>query len=84
MDTIKLKSEIIIVRKIKRKSSARMFKDLKVNDIIVFSVPIETAGRNRSTYATYITITNIRTCECTTSSFNQLPKILEAFELEVR
>jgi len=57
-----------------------MFCNLNVGDKIWFSVPIEYAGCNKGTYATYIKITNLKTGEITESSFNQLPKILDAFD----
>lgn len=82
MDKIILDSGVITVKAIKKKTQAKMFKDLKIGDQIYFSVPIEAAGRNRSTYATYITVTNMKTLEKTESSFNQLPTILKAFEFE--
>lgn len=82
MEYIEMKSDEITVKKILRKTQARMFKDLKVGDKIQFSVPIEAAGRNRSTYATYIKATNLGTNETTCSSFNQLPTVLKAFEFE--
>ena len=57
-----------------------MFCNLNVGDKIKFSVPIKYAGCNKGTYATYIKITNLKTGEITESSFNQLPKILDAFD----
>jgi membrane protease subunit (stomatin/prohibitin family) len=82
LDKIVLDSGVITVKAINKKTQAKMFKDLKVGDQIYFSVPIEAAGRNRSTYATYITVINMKTLEKTESSFNQLPTILKAFEFE--
>lgn len=67
---------------IKRKTKAKMFRNLNIGDKIKFSVPLEYAGCNRGTYATYITVTNLQTGEKTQSSFNQLPKILDAFIFE--
>ena len=77
---INLSSSIITITNIKRKTKAKMFCNLEVGDRIKFSVPIKRAGRNRGTYATYITIINLETGEKTHSSFNQLPTILTAFE----
>ena len=79
---IVLSSKEYMVSRVFRKSKAKMFENLHVGSQIRFAVPLKSAGRNRGTYATYITIENIKTGEETTSSFNQLPKILEAFELE--
>lgn len=83
-NTIILTSDIITIIKINRKTKAKMFENLKVGDKIKFSVPLERAGRNRGTYATYIEIKNIETDESTYSSFNQLPTILNAFEFECK
>lgn len=82
MDQIVLESDTLVVTKINRKTKAKMFENLKVGDKIKFSVPIKYAGRNHGSYATYILIKNIETGETTHSSFNQLPSILDAFELE--
>jgi hypothetical protein len=75
-----LTSKIQTITKINRKTKAKMFENLKVGDKIQFSVPLKYAGHNRGTYATYIEVMNMETGETTHSSFNQLPKILEAFE----
>ena len=57
-----------------------MFENLNVGDKVLFSVPLERVGRyHGSTYATYITAKNLKTGEISESSFNQLPRILEAF-----
>ena len=80
MENIILSSPAITITNIKRKTKAKMFCNLEIGDRIHFSVPLKYAGRNRGTYATYITITNLETGEQTQSSFNQLPKVLDAFE----
>jgi predicted DNA-binding ArsR family transcriptional regulator len=78
-----LSSGRLIVKDILRKSSARMFKNLKVGDIIEISVPVKHAGTRRGkTYSTYIRTVNVTTGENTHNSFNQLPKILDAFVLD--
>lgn len=68
--------------KINRKSSSPCFKDLKVGDVIEFSVPIVRVGRHRGTYATYILCHNCRTDVESQLSFNQIEKVLECCELE--
>lgn len=83
MESIILKSDVLTVTKINRKTKAKMFENLKVGDKIEFSVPIKQAGRSRGTYATYIKAINISTNEETFSSFNQLPSVLDAFEFEI-
>lgn len=82
LDTIYLKSDILVVTKINKKTKAKMFENLKVGDKIEFSVPIKYAGRNHGSYATYIGVRNVETGEETSSSFNQLPTVLRAFEFE--
>ena len=84
MTNIILQSDIYTVTKINRKSTAKMFKNLKVGSKIHFSIPLKESGRNGcSVYASYIKVVDLDTGEETFSSFNQLPKILEAFEFEV-
>lgn len=80
-----LTSGVLTVRKTNRKTSAVMFKNLKVGDKVEFSIPISKAGlrMGRGTHASYITSRNVTTNEINTSSFNQLPNILNAFEFEV-
>lgn len=82
MEDIILVSNVYTVEKIKKKTKAKMFENLKVGEQIQFSVPLRRVGRNnRGTYATYITAKNIDTGEVTEGSFNQLPKIIDSFEL---
>ena len=70
------------VTKINRKSTSPCFKDLKIGDVIEFSVPIVRVGRHRGTYATYILCHNCRTNVESQLSFNQIDKVLECCELE--
>lgn len=79
---IMLRSDPITISKILKKTKAKMFENLKMGDSIEFSVPLKPAGRNKGTYATYITIKNLKTGEETQSSFNQLPIVLKSFEFE--
>lgn len=83
MNTIMLTSPILTVTNINRKTKAQMFKNLKVGDKIELYVPVKYAGRNRGTYATYITAKNVNTGETTQSSFNQISYLLDAFEFEI-
>lgn len=64
------------------KSTSPAFKDVKIDDEIVFCVPLAAVGGNRSTYAVYIDCTNVRTREKSCLSFNQLGRIMEKFEFE--
>jgi len=80
MEDILLRSFILTIVRINRKTKAKMFCNLKVGDSIQCSVKIEAVGRTKSgPYAAYITIENVETGETTQSSFNQLPTILRAF-----
>lgn len=69
-DSIILKSEILIIKEIKAKTSAKMLKNLKVGDEIQLSVNASPVGGNRGTYASYITVENIWNGERTKFSFN--------------
>jgi len=82
MSTIVLKSGLMKITKIVKKSQAGMFKNLKVGDIIECSVDVAYAGRNGGSHATYMDVRNVQTGEKTSKSFNQLPSILSQFEFE--
>lgn len=82
MDKIVLKSEILKITKIKKKTKAIMLKDLVVGDKIQLSVDASPVGGNRGTYATYIKVENISNKESTYFSFNQISTLYNAFELE--
>lgn len=77
-----LKSEILIIKEIKAKTSAKMLKNLKVGDEIQLSVNASPVGGNRGTYASYITVENVGNGERTNFSFNQIGILYRAFELE--
>jgi hypothetical protein len=82
MDII-LKSDPLSIIKVKRKTTAKLFKDLKVGDSIMLSVPVKHAGSNRGiTYSTYIKTINLANNEVTLNSFNQLPQLLDVFEFK--
>lgn len=79
-----LKSEILEVKEIKKKTRATMFEKLKVGDRIQLSIPVDYAGTLHSssgTMASYITAENLETGETARASFNQMPRRLEVFEL---
>lgn len=77
---IVLKSKDYQIIGINKKSTADMFRNLKLGSLVKFEVELKKLEDKRG-YATYITATNLNTKESTSKSFNQLPKILEAFEL---
>lgn len=82
MDII-LKSEVLEVVGIKKKTKTQMFRDLKIGDKILLSIPVETAGSNRGTYASYIKIENLENGEADYESFNQITRVLDLFEFKV-
>lgn len=82
MDTIIMYSNILVVKKILSKTSAKMFKNLKIGDQIILSIPVQSAGSNRGTYASYIKIKNMKTNEVASCSFNQILARLKCFVLE--
>lgn len=71
------------VTKINRKSTSPCFKNLKVGDVIEFSVPVSYARYSgHGTCAIYIRCYNRRTNAESRLSFNQLDRVLECCELE--
>ncbi|MCY8549455.1 hypothetical protein MOD25_05995 [Bacillus haynesii] len=78
-----LKSEVLEVEKIITKTNAKMFKDLKIGDKIMLSIPVKKAGSNRGTYASYITIENLQNGERAYKSFNQIEDMLNKFEFKI-
>ena len=81
MDII-LKSKTLEITNIIRKTKAEMFKNLAIGNKIVISVKVESAGSNRGTYASYMTVENIENGECAYKSFNQINQILNCFEFK--
>ncbi len=79
---IVMESKTLRVSKILKKSSAKMFSDLKVGDTIKFSVNLERAGGNGGTYANYIKAEHLESGNTNHSSFNQMPSIISRFEFE--
>lgn len=80
--SILMQSSVYEVVKIKKRSGAKMFKDLQVGNTIRFSVPVAYAGSNRGrTYTTGIKVECLETGAVTYKTFNQLPPVLENFEL---
>ena len=77
-----LESKILKINKILKKSSAKMFADLKVGDTVKFSVDLKRAGRNGGSHATYIKAEHLESGNTNYSSFNQMPSIISRFEFE--
>ncbi len=82
---IMLKSDVYVVKQILKKTTAKMFTDLKIGNKIMFSIPITIAGPGHNTrggiYASYITVTNLDTKDTRQISFNQIGHILNYFKL---
>lgn len=71
------------ITKINRKSSSPCFRDLKVGDVIEFSISIKRVGRSsRGTHAAYIRCCNMQTGNVSVLSFNQIVNILNCCEME--
>jgi hypothetical protein len=80
---IKLRSGILTVSKINKKSYASLFKNLKVGDQLMLSIEVEHLGTSRGrSYASYILIENLGNGETTKDSFNQITPILNCFEFK--
>ena len=79
---IVMESKTLRVSKILKKSSAKMFSDLKVGDTIKFSVNLERAGCNGGTYATYIKAEHLESGNTNHSSFNQMSSVVSRFDFK--
>lgn len=80
---IMMTSERYRVMEIKKKTNAKMFKNIQLGDVITFKTPVKHAGGYGGTYATGIITTLERTNETAVKTFNELPKILKNFTLEI-
>ena len=78
---MELKSEVLIITAIKRKTKAKMLESLKIGDKICLTVDASPVGSNRGTYASYIEVKNLQDGERTFFSFNQISTLYNAFEL---
>lgn len=68
---------------INKKTKAKMFQNVEVGDIVIFSVPIKAVGRSRGrSYAVEIRCVNVTKNEDTCLTFNELSRILRYFEFE--
>jgi hypothetical protein len=72
-----------MIFKVLKKTKAKMFMDLKQDDIIELTVDLSPTGYSRNgIYAKYINCSNLITGDKSEFSFNQLAKILECFKLK--
>lgn len=79
--SIYLKSEFLTITKVNKKTSAKMFENLGIGDIIQLSIAVEHVGRRRGgTYAPLIKINNVLTGDYSIKSFNEIEPILSCFE----
>jgi hypothetical protein len=77
-----LNSDVLTISKIIKKSSAKMFEDLKVGDRLKLSIEVERSGRGpNGIYASYIKVENVDTGAYALKSFNQIESALSCFEL---
>lgn len=81
MDIIMI-SKHYVVEEVKSKTKAKMFENLQVGDVVQFSIPLKSAGRNRGTYASYIKCENVNSGEVSYNSFNQIGMRLGNFKLK--
>ena len=77
-----LESKKYLVKEIKGKSQAKMFKNLKVGHSIAFTLPIKHAYASRGVGASYVTVTNLDNGDTTSKSMNELLNLLNYFVLE--
>lgn len=82
LDMILLQSDVLKVAKINKATKAKFFTDLSVGDEVRLSIPVKAAGSNGGTYASYITITNLKTNDSVKKSFNELAPFLNIFDFE--
>lgn len=87
MMDILLTSKALKIAKIKRRTSAKFFKDLKVGDEIKVVGILRDPGRSwgsssNGLYATYFNVVNETTGEMTRNSLTMLSKLLANFEFE--
>lgn len=72
-----------LICKINKKTKAKMFKDLKQDDMIELKVDLSPSGYGRNgIYAKYIDCRNLITGDTAQYSFNQLANILNCFEIK--
>ena len=79
---ILLKSNTYQVVGIKNKTTSKFFKNIRMGSLLKFEVELKHAGSgDHGTYATNITVTNVKTKETVKKTFNQLSNILNNYEL---
>ena len=77
-----LKSEVMTVWEVNKKTTAAMFKNLKVGSKIKMWIEVDSVGTRRGgTYAPVITIMNVDTGERAYKTFNEIEQALKPFVL---
>ena len=84
MNDILMESKILRIVKVKKKTSEKMFKDLKAGDKIKLSISVNIAGTNQNgkTFTSVITIESLKNKDRAYKNFNEIAPILDCFELE--
>lgn len=78
---IVMSTGILQVYAIKKKTQAKLFKNLRTGSKIRLSIPIVSVGQTSGgCRAAYIDIENLDTGEKTSQTFNILPNILRCFD----
>jgi hypothetical protein len=75
MEKIKLKN-LLMVKTVKKKSQAVLFKNLRAEDRIQLSTTIE-----YNSYSPKVRVENVRTGEVVIKSINELNNIFDCFDL---
>lgn len=82
---MELWSDLYVVKKIKKKTKARIFGDIKVGDRLMFSMDIQSVqgASGGGKYASYVTVLNLtqRTSDASKSQ-TEIAKYLTYFDLE--
>lgn len=82
MSQILLNSKVLQIIAIKKKTSAVLFKDLKIGDLIQISVPVEKVGTSRGrSYSVNLKITHLKDNSSVLKTFNEISSILSCFDL---
>lgn len=82
-EVIYMRSGVLVVSKVLKKTSSCFFSTLKEGSKIEMSIPIKAVGSNRGkTYSPTIKIANLDTGKIVGKSFNEISRLLECFEFK--
>lgn len=83
MKTVTLESKELIILAVNKKTTAKMFKDIKVGDKLKCSVKFNSLGTSRGrTYAPMIFIDNLSNGGSAELSFNEASRYMGLFDYE--